>query len=115
MNKEKLQIIIQAARPNQWIKNSIIYVSLIFSGQLFDPVLFGKTFLGLIIFAMLSSTSYLLNDIIDFPFDKKHPVKRNRPIAAGLLSVQDASFIVFILSFVSLLIALFFSIPFFGV
>lgn len=115
MNKEKLQIIIQAARPNQWIKNSIIYVSLIFSGQLFNPVLFGKTFLGFLIFALLSSTSYLLNDIIDYPYDKKHPVKKNRPIAAGLLSVQDASFIVFILSFIGLLISLFFSIPFFGV
>src|SRR3989338_2226699 len=115
ISREKLKLILKAARPNQWIKNLIIYTSLVFSGKLFDPVLFGKTFIGFVIFSVLSSTSYLLNDIIDYPFDQKHPTKRLRPIAAGELSVQDASFVVFLLSFVALLASLFFSIPFFGV
>ncbi len=115
VQKRKLQLILQAARPNQWIKNFIIYTSLVFSGKLFDPVLFGKTFIGFVIFSVLSSTSYLLNDIIDYPYDQKHPSKKKRPIAAGELSVQDASFVVFLLSFVALLASLFFSTPFFGV
>src|SRR3989338_8311071 len=115
INRRKLQLILQTARPNQWIKNLIIYTSLVFSGKLFDPVLFGKTFIGFVIFSVLSSTSYLLNDIIDYPYDKKHPSKSKRPIAAGKLSVQDASFVVFLLSFIALLTSLFFSIPFFGV
>lgn len=107
--KAKIKDIIQAARPNQWVKNFIIYTAIIFSGKLFDPELFWYTTLGFFIFCLLSSTSYILNDIIDYPYDKKHPVKKNRPIAAGLISIPDATLIVFIMSFISLICALFFS------
>lgn len=115
ISKRKFQLILTSARPNQWIKNLIIYTSLVFSGQLFNLELFSKTFVGFVIFSILSSTSYILNDIIDYPYDQKHSSKKNRPIAAGELSIQDASFVVFILSFIALLTALFFSVPFFVV
>lgn len=111
--KEKIKYIIQAARPNQWVKNLIIFTSIIFSGKLFDANLLWLTFLGFLIFCLLSSTSYILNDIIDYQFDRKHPVKKNRPVASGKLSIPDATFIVFILSITSLILSLFFSIPFF--
>lgn len=62
---------------------------------------------------MLSATSYILNDIIDYPLDRKHPGKRKRPIASGALSMPDATFAVFILSILSLVLSLFVSIPFF--
>lgn len=71
------------------------------------------TLLGFAIFCLLSSTSYILNDIIDYPYDRRHPFKKFRPIASGLLTIPDATFIVFILSLVSLIIALAFSISFF--
>lgn len=112
---QKLYAILKAARPNQWTKNLVVFTSLIFSGKLFDPVLFRYTFFGFVLFALLSSTSYIFNDIIDLPFDKKHPLKRKRPIASGELSVQDASFVVFLLSFVTLLGALYISIPLFAI
>jgi len=110
---KKLYYIFLAARPSQWIKNGIIFTSLVFAGQLFNPDLFLRTLIGFIIFCLLSSTSYLLNDIIDYPYDTKHPAKKHRPIAAGLISIPDATFIVFILSLFTLIVALFFSIPFF--
>ncbi|OGK18969.1 hypothetical protein A2779_02270, partial [Candidatus Roizmanbacteria bacterium RIFCSPHIGHO2_01_FULL_40_98] len=56
---------------------------------------------------------YVLNDIIDFPYDRKHPLKKDRPIASGKISIQAATFIVFVMSLISLIIALFFSIKFF--
>jgi 4-hydroxybenzoate polyprenyltransferase len=109
----KLKALIEAARPNQWVKNFIIFTPIVFGGKLFDPDLFLKTLFGFIILCLLSSTSYILNDIIDFPFDKKHPHKKNRPIASGRLTIPDATFVVFILTLISLTISLFFSIPFF--
>lgn len=74
-----------------------------------------QTLIGFGIFCILSSTSYILNDIIDFPLDRKHPAKKKRPIASGELSIPDATFAVFILSITSLVLALFVSIPFFVV
>ena len=102
MKLKRFQILLQASRPNQWIKNLVIFTSLIFSGQLFNLDLFISTTIGFVLFALLSSTSYILNDIIDYPYDRKPPAKKNRPIASGKLSMQDASFAVFVLSFVCL-------------
>ncbi|HLC94658.1 MAG TPA: UbiA prenyltransferase family protein [Patescibacteria group bacterium] len=110
---QKLRAFFIAARPNQWVKNLVIFTPIIFSGKLFDIALFSKTLFGFFIFCLLSSISYMLNDIIDYPYDKKHPVKRHRPIAAGTLQVADATFAIFFISLVVLIISLLFSIPFF--
>lgn len=115
MIRKKFIYILQAARPNQWIKNLILFTAIVFAGKLFVLDLFLKVFFAFIIFCLLSSTSYILNDIIDYPYDKKHPIKRRRPIASGNLSIPNASFIVFILSLASLIIALTFSLSFFAV
>lgn len=111
--KTKFFVYLRALRVNQWMKNLIIYTSIIFSGQLFNPELLLKTTEAFLIFCLLSSTSYVLNDIIDYPLDRKHAFKRYRPIASGDISMPEATFTVFILTIVSLLLALFFSIQFF--
>lgn len=113
MKAKKLTYIIQAARPNQWIKNLVIFTAIIFSGKLFDLTLLVNTSIGFIILCLLSSTSYILNDVIDYPYDRKHLTKKHRPIASGKLSIPDATFVVFILSLGSLIASLLFSIPFF--
>jgi len=110
---EKLRYILISARPNQWVKNLIVYTSLLFSGELFNVPLLIQATIGFALFCVLSSTSYILNDIIDYPYDTKHPAKKKRPVASGKLSIPDATFIVFIMSLASLILALFFSIPFF--
>jgi len=110
---QKLKYFIVAARPNQWVKNFVVFTSILFSGQLFNIPLLINTTIGFLLFCILSSTSYILNDIIDYPYDKKHPAKKKRPIASGKLSIPDATFVVFLLSLTSLILALFFSIPFF--
>lgn len=112
MNLQKIKAVIIAARPNQWIKNLIIYTSIIFSGKLFDLNLFFRTTFGFLIFCLLSSTSYILNDVIDYPYDKKHPSKKFRPVASGKLTIPEATFLVFIFSFLSLIVSLAFSTAF---
>jgi len=106
-------VYLKALRVNQWMKNFIVFTAIIFSGTLFESRLFFQTLFAFFIFCLLSSTSYLLNDIIDYPYDIKHPVKRFRPIASGKISIQHATFLVFILTIFSLMISLFISIPFF--
>jgi len=113
MRNNKFFIYLRVLRVNQWIKNLVIFTAIIFSGQLFNAELFFNTVKAFFIFCLLSSSSYILNDIIDYPFDKKHSVKKYRPIASGEISMPEATFAVFILTIISLLLALFFSTPFF--
>lgn len=108
-----IKVFARAMRVNQWIKNLIVFTAVIFAGKLFDVAILWQTFLSFCIFCLLSSTSYLLNDIIDYPYDKKHPIKRYRPIASGEISMQQATFAVFILTILSLLFSLLFSPSFF--
>ena len=110
---KKIKVIARAIRVNQWIKNLLVFTAVIFSGKLFDGWVVGQASIAFGIFCLLSSTSYLLNDIIDYPYDKKHPIKRYRPIASGEISIQQATFTVFILTATSLLLSLIFSINFF--
>ena len=110
---KNIKIFARAMRVNQWIKNLLVFTAVIFSGKLFDLWIVGQAIIAFAIFCLLSSTSYLLNDIIDYPYDRKHPVKRYRPIASGEINMQQATFTVFILTIVSLLLSLLFSVNFF--
>lgn len=110
---KKLKVFARAIRVNQWMKNLLVFTAVIFSGKLFDLWILGQAIIAFGIFCLLSSTSYLLNDIIDYSYDKKHPVKRYRPIASGEISMQQATFAVFILTITSLLLSLLFSVQFF--
>lgn len=110
---QKLKTILKALRINQWLKNLVIFIAIIFSGGLLNFNLFLKTVFGFFIFCLLSSASYLFNDIIDFPYDKKHPIKKLRPIPSGKISLPEASFIAFFLTLISLILSLFFSFGFF--
>lgn len=75
-------------RPRQWIKNFAIFAAITFAGQLFNPPIFEKALLAFIVFCLLSSATYIINDIFDIEKDKKHPFKKNRPIARGDISVS---------------------------
>lgn len=113
MTKERFFILLRTLRVSQWIKNLIVFTAIIFSGKLFETPFFLKSLYAFLVFCLLSSTSYVLNDIIDYPYDKKHPLKKLRPIPSGQITIPEATFIVFVLTLASLIIALFFSIPFF--
>lgn len=113
MGRQRFEIILRMLRVNQWIKNLVIFVAIIFSGKLFEGDLFVNSLYAFGVFCLLSSASYVLNDIIDYPYDKKHPIKKHRPIASGQITIAEATFTVFVLTFISLAISLLFSINFF--
>jgi 4-hydroxybenzoate polyprenyltransferase len=89
-------LIFKSARPRQWIKNLSLYAALIFSGLFFSnplndlPYAVTVTY-AFVIFSLLTSSIYIINDIIDRDADRKHPFKKKRPIASGELSVSIAS------------------------
>jgi 4-hydroxybenzoate polyprenyltransferase len=73
-------------RPQQWTKNIIVYAALVFDGKLFNlPVLWQTTIVALG-FCLLSSSVYIINDLVDVEKDRLHPRKKSRPLAAGTLN-----------------------------
>lgn len=95
-----------SARPKQWLKNLAIFAALVFSGNLFERQLFLRVAGAAVIFSLLTSAVYLLNDVIDIPRDKLHPVKKQRPISQGAIPVPLALFF----SLVGVIAALYMSI-----
>ena len=76
-------LLFKEARPRQWLKNLSLFVGLVFSGWLFIPEKFWTVTTAFLIFSLLTSSVYILNDIIDLESDRKHPFKKKRPIASG--------------------------------
>jgi 4-hydroxybenzoate polyprenyltransferase len=74
-------------RPSQWTKNLIIFAGLIFGQRLLDPRAVATSCAAFAIFCALSGVVYLVNDVADRDADRRHPLKRNRPIASGAVSV----------------------------
>ena len=81
---------IKLLRVPQWIKNFFVFVPLVFSRHIFDINYLSTAVLGFIAFCFTSSIVYILNDVMDVEADRAHPVKRNRPIASGKISVTNA-------------------------
>lgn len=113
--KKLLRDILRLLRPRQWIKNGAIFVALIFSGQLFDSTLFLAVAEGFLIFCALSSSIYIINDMLDIEKDRIHPFKRFRPLAHNDVSVPLAAIIAVILAIGSLVASYFVSPGFFAI
>ncbi len=79
-------------RPRQWIKNFSIFAALVFSGLLFNEGALEKAAWTFGVFVLLSSATYIFNDLLDVEADRNHPYKKMRPIASGKLPVPIAVF-----------------------
>lgn len=92
-------------RITHWTKNAFVFVPLIFSRNLFDQSLLFQSVLGFLAFCLVSSITYIINDIADREVDAKHPKKQKRPIASGAISIKNAIVIavIFIIGLVILL------------
>lgn len=100
-------------RIKQWYKNTVIFIPLIFSFNLFSSTLFLRILLGFISLCLMSSSYYIINDILDRKKDKYHPEKSKRPIASGKISKIEAIIISFSLFLISSSLAYLLSIYFF--
>jgi 4-hydroxybenzoate polyprenyltransferase len=79
---------LKALRLHQWLKNTLIFVPLLAAHQLTNPQLIWQGVLAFLFFGMCASSVYLLNDLLDLADDRHHQSKRNRPFAAGRLSIK---------------------------
>jgi decaprenyl-phosphate phosphoribosyltransferase len=77
---------VRAIRVRQWPKNLLVFGAPAAAGALGRPGVAGRVALAALAFCLLSSGAYLLNDLRDAPEDRKHPVKRHRPIASRTIA-----------------------------
>ena len=80
---------LEALRPRQWTKNLVVFAAPLFAYSININSLLGSL-LAFALFCCASSGFYLINDIADVEADRRHPVKCNRPIAAGKVSIPAA-------------------------
>ncbi len=86
-----VRAIIQSMRPKQWTKNLFVFAGLLFTLDRMHPETdLAQAAAAFALFCILSGSIYLLNDIRDAERDRKHPTKKNRPIASGRLSIGAA-------------------------
>ena len=84
--------LIEALRPTQWIKNLNLFAAAILAGKVFEPITFIQSTIAFITFCLLSSSSYLVNDLADIKNDRLHPAKKLRPLARGDVTQETALF-----------------------
>jgi len=103
---------VRACRPSQWTKNLVVFAAIFFTKKLSDPVGLMTAGVAFILFSFLSSAVYIVNDILDREEDRRHPEKKNRPIASGALSVPAAAIGAVVLAAVALALGFRLAVPF---
>ncbi len=86
---------IELLRIKHWLKNILVFLPLFFSGNIFNKNLLIYNIVAFFIFSLTSSIVYIINDICDIDNDINHPLKKNRPLASGEVSLEDAIVILF--------------------
>lgn len=113
MNKLAYNLL-RLVRPRQWIKNLAIFAAITFGGELFNIDLLQKAGVAFLVYCMLSSAIYIINDVFDVERDKMHPFKKFRPLAHGDLSIRLATVTAAILVLLSFSIGITVNPAFFG-
>lgn len=88
--KKLVGALVRTARPRQWVKDALVLGAPFAAGTLLVPTTLGAAAAGTAAFTLAASSTYFLNDARDVEADRRHPVKRLRPVAAGVLSVRAA-------------------------
>lgn len=82
--------LLKTMRPRQWVKNGLLFIPIIFDKQLTNWPALSRIVLGFILFCLLSSLIYIINDLVDLEADRIHPQKKLRPLASGALKISTA-------------------------
>ena len=83
--------LIRVMRTGDWAKNVFVLPAVVFSERLSEPEAMGHAALAFAAFCLLSSGFYALNDVVDRESDRRHPIKRHRPVASGAVSPKSAT------------------------
>ena len=102
-------------RPGQWTKNLFVFAALVFAQRLNDPDAVLRASIVFVLFCALSGAVYLVNDVSDREQDRRHPVKKHRPIAAGEVSPGLALAVAAVLGLAALGGAFMLGFPFFAI
>ncbi|MEX0587239.1 MAG: decaprenyl-phosphate phosphoribosyltransferase [Patescibacteria group bacterium] len=81
-----LKNVIASARPRQWLKNLALFAAPFFGTVILDAGVLSRLLTAFVVFCLLSSSAYIFNDVIDQEKDRRHPIKKHRPIASGRFS-----------------------------
>jgi 4-hydroxybenzoate polyprenyltransferase len=100
-----LRSLVVSLRPQQWTKNLVVFAALLFGRQLLDGTAVLRALVAFGVFCALSGVVYLVNDVFDREQDRRHPIKKTRPIASGALQPGTATAIAVALSAGALLVA----------
>jgi len=100
----RLGAVVRALRPRQWAKNVLVFAAPVAAGSINQRTVAAHAVLAFVAFCLAASGTYLFNDARDVESDRRHPTKRNRPIAAGLISAGFAYGLGTVLIIVSLAI-----------
>lgn len=84
-----LKVWVKAIRLHQWIKNALVFLPLLLAHSIFEPGVLLKAVAAFFAFGLCASSVYVINDLLDLAADRKHPRKRLRPFAAGVLSARS--------------------------
>jgi 4-hydroxybenzoate polyprenyltransferase len=79
--------LLRALRPQEWIKNLLVFAGVLFSGRLDQTGALADALITFAAFCAISSAGYLLNDLRDREHDRLHPEKRDRPLASGIVAL----------------------------
>ena len=82
--------LIRLLRLHHWIKNLLIFVPLLLAHQLLNWGAWQRAACAFFCFGLCASGVYVLNDLFDLPADRRHPQKKARPLAAGIVSIPAA-------------------------
>lgn len=80
--------IVRALRPHQWVKNLLLFIPIAMAHRLDDTAGLKRVLFGMIAFSLAASAGYVLNGLLDLPFDRKHPTKSKRVFASGELPAK---------------------------
>jgi 4-hydroxybenzoate polyprenyltransferase len=92
-------------RTQQWIKNGFVLAPIIFAEKMLDPRSLTLALSAFAVFCVISSGAYIFNDVFDRERDRSHPLKMNRPVASGEISVRRASVIGAVITLTGILAA----------
>ncbi len=106
-----LRGLIRTMRPKQWTKNLFVFIPILFDRQLGQLDALTRVCAAFALYCLMSSAVYLLNDIVDVERDKLHPKKKHRAIPSGQLPMPIAIFAAVSLPIVTLIGALWVSVP----
>jgi len=95
--------IVRLLRPQQYLKNLLVFAAPGAAGRLSEPSVIAKSALAFVLFCAVSSAGYVVNDMLDAEADRLHPTKQHRPIASGAITNNQATVALAALTMVSMI------------